>query len=129
MSFAERGLKGVGIPEVTAHYRVQPGRRLSRSSQRHAERMERLRARHPALFAERDGNRRSSPAPQLLKLALPAIDALPLSPTRKRLLSGAATHVAYRNGLGTIVARYRAHRFLRAQRVLCSAPWYAPLSR
>jgi len=98
MSLAEQGWKGVGVPKVTAHYRVQPGRRLSRSSQRHAERMERLRARHPTLFAERSRNRRSSPAPRLLKLALPAIDALPLSATRKRLLSGTATHVAYRNG-------------------------------
>lgn len=45
MSLAERGCKGIAIPEVTAHYRVQSGRRLSRSSQRHAERIERLRAR------------------------------------------------------------------------------------
>src|SRR5262245_8309348 len=125
MSLAEQGWKGVGVPEVTAHYRVQSGRRLSRSSQRHAERIEKLRARHPALFAERGRNRRSSPAPRLLKAALPAIDALPLNPTRKRLLSGVATHVAYRNGLGTILARYRAHRILRARRVLQGIPWYA----
>lgn len=129
MSLAERGWKGVGVPEVTAHYRVQTGRRLSRSSQRHAERIERLRARHPTLFSKRAENRRTSPAPRLLKVALPAIDALPLNPTRKRLLSGAATHVAYGNGLGTIVARYRAHRVLRANRVLQGAPWYASLSR
>jgi glycosyltransferase involved in cell wall biosynthesis len=124
MSLAERGWKGVGVPEVTAHYRVQTGRRLSRSSQRHAERVERLRARHPTLFAERSRNRQLSPAPRLLKIALPAIDALPLNPTRKRLLSGVATHISYRNGLGTIVARYRAHRILRARRVLQSTPWY-----
>ena len=129
MSLAERGWKGVGVPEVTACYRVQTGRRLSRSSQRHAERIERLRARHPALFANRRENRRTSPAPRLLKAALPVIDALPLDPTRKRLLSGAATHVAYRHGLGTIAARYRAHRVLRATRVLQGAPWYASLSR
>jgi glycosyltransferase involved in cell wall biosynthesis len=125
MSLAERGWKGVGIPEVTAHYRAQTGRRLSRSSRRHAERIERLRARHPALFSDRARNRRSSPAPRLLKVALPAIDALPLNPTRKRLLSGAATHIAYRNGLGTIVARYRAYRVLHAQHVLQGTPWYA----
>ena len=53
------------------------------------------------------------------------IHALPLSPTRKRLLSGAATHVAYQHGVGTIVARYRAHRVLRAHRALQGAPWYA----
>lgn len=129
MALAERGWKGIGIPEVTAHYRVQPGRRLSRSSQRHAERIQKLRARHPALFAERDRNRRSSPAPRLLKSALPAIDSLPINATRKRLLSGVATHIAYRNGLGTILARYRAHRVLRANRVLHGAPWYASLPR
>jgi glycosyltransferase involved in cell wall biosynthesis len=125
MSLAERGWQGIGIPEVTAHYRTQSGRRLSRSSQRHAERMTRLRARHPSLFAARRRNRRSSPAPGLLKLALPTIDALPLSPTKKRLLSGAATHVAYGNGVRTLAARYRAHRLLRAERVLQDAPWCA----
>ena len=125
MSLAERGWHGIGIPEVTAHYRTQSGRRLSRSSARHAERLARLRARHPSLFAARQRNRRSSPAPRLLKVALPTIDALPLSPTRKRLLGGAITHVSYGNGLGTLVARYRAHRLLRAQRVLSDAPWCA----
>ena len=34
MSLAERGWKGIGIPEVTALYRTQSGRRLSRSSER-----------------------------------------------------------------------------------------------
>ena len=125
MALAERGWTGIGIPEVTAFYRAQAGRRLSRSSQRHAERMTRLRARHPKLFAERSRNRRSSPAPQLLKIAFPLIDALPLDPTRKRLVSGAMTHVAYGNGLRTLVARYRAHRLLRAQRILSGTPWYA----
>jgi glycosyltransferase involved in cell wall biosynthesis len=125
MSLAERGWRGIGIPDVTAHYRAQSGRRLSRSSGRHAERMTRLRARHPSLFAARGRNRLASPAPRLLKIALPMIDALPLSPTRKRLLGGAATHVSYGNGLGTLVARYRAHRLLSAQRVLKDAPWCA----
>jgi glycosyltransferase involved in cell wall biosynthesis len=114
MSLAERGWKGIGIPEVIAHYRVRNGRRLSRSARRHAERCAKLRARHPSLFAQRSSNWRPSPAPLLLKLAFPAIDALPFSPTRKRLLSGAMTHIAYRNGLRTMVARYRAHRVLRS---------------
>lgn len=114
MSLAERGWKGIGIPEVIAHYRIRNGRRLSRSARRHAERCAKLRARHPSLFAQRSSNWRSSPAPLLLKLAFPAIDALPFSPTRKRLLSGAVTHIAYRNGLRTMVARYRAHRVLRS---------------
>lgn len=114
MTFAERGWKGIGVSEVTAHYRVRSGRRLSRSSRRHAERYERLRRRHPRLFARRRGNRRRSPAPLLLKLALPAIHALPIGPTHKRLLGGVATHIAYRSGRETLLARYRAHRVLRA---------------
>jgi glycosyltransferase involved in cell wall biosynthesis len=114
MTFAERGWKGVGVPEVTARYRVRSGRRLSRSSQRHAERYERLRHRHPRLFAQRRQHRRRSTAPLLLKLALPAIHALPINPTRRRLLGGVITHLAYRNGWETLRARYRAHRVLRA---------------
>jgi glycosyltransferase involved in cell wall biosynthesis len=113
MTLAERGWKGIGIPEVTAHYRVQSGRRLSRSSRHHDERYATLRARHPVLFAQRRRNWRSSPAPLLLKLSLPAIEALPLSRTRKRLLGGAITHIAYGNGLRMLASRYRANRLLR----------------
>jgi glycosyltransferase involved in cell wall biosynthesis len=113
MSLAERGWKGIGIPQVTAHYRVQSGRRLSRSSRRHAERYARLRARHPVLFADRSRHWRSSPAPLLLRLSLPAIDTLPLSPKRKRLLGGAMTHIAYGNSWRMLVARYRANRVVQ----------------
>jgi glycosyltransferase involved in cell wall biosynthesis len=113
MTFAERGWKGIGIPEVTAYYCVQSGRRLSRSSRRHAERYVRLRARHPSLFADRGRNWRSSPAPLVLKLALPAIDASPFTPARKRLLGSAISHIAYKNGWGMLVSRYRAHRVMR----------------
>ncbi len=114
MSLAERGWRGVGLPEITGYYRVQHGRRLSRSSRRHGERMRTLRIRHERLFRERPRNRAASPAPALLKLALPAIHALPLSATGKRLLGGAASHVAYREGWPVLAARYRAHRVLRA---------------
>jgi glycosyltransferase involved in cell wall biosynthesis len=113
MSLAERGWKGIGIPQVTAHYRVQSGRRLSRSSRRHAERYARLRTRHPVLFADRSRHWRSSPAPLLLRLSLPAIDTLPLSPKRKRLLGGAMTHIAYGNSWRMLVARYRANRVVQ----------------
>jgi len=113
MALAERGWKGVGIPEITGYYRVHGGRRLARSARRHAERYAKLRARHPRLFAERARHRRASPAPALLKATLPAVHALPLSPTRKRLLSGALSHVAYGDGWAALRARYHAHRFLR----------------
>ena len=115
MTLAEAGFEGVGIPDLTGEYRVQPGRRLSDSSSRHAERCARLRERHPSLYAERSRHRRRSPAPWTLKMALPLIDALPTSADRKRLLAGAACYLAYGSGLPTIAARMRAHRIRRAR--------------
>jgi len=110
MTLAEAGHEGVGIAAITSEYRVAPGRRLSRSSSRHGERCARLRARHPRLYAERRRHRRASPAPIALKLALPIIDALPVSATRRRLLAGAACYLANGSGWSTIAARLRAHR-------------------
>jgi glycosyltransferase involved in cell wall biosynthesis len=115
MTLAESGYEGIGVHVVTGEYRVQPGRRLSRSSSRHAERCARLRERHPRLYAERRRHRRASPAPIALKAALPVIDALPLSADRKRLLAGAACYLAYGSGWPTIAARLRAHRIRRAR--------------
>jgi glycosyltransferase involved in cell wall biosynthesis len=114
MALAEAGYAGIGVPALTGEYRVQPGRRLSDSSRRHAERLARLRERHPRLFAERRRLRRTSPAPRLLKAALPLIEWLPLGPTPKRLLGGAACYMAYGAGFPTLAARARAHRIRRA---------------
>ena len=114
MTLAEAGHDGVGIPAITSEYRVAPGRRLSRSSSRHCERCARLRERHPRLYAERRRHHRASPAPIALKLALPVIDALPLSATRKRLLAGATCSLVNGSGWSTIAARLRAHRIRRA---------------
>jgi glycosyltransferase involved in cell wall biosynthesis len=115
MTLAERGFEGIGLPDITGEYRVRPGRRLSDSSSRHAERCGRLRDRHPRLFAQRRVNRRSSQAPRALKLTLPAIDVLPLPPTSKRLLAGAACYLAYGSGWPTVAARVRAHQVRRAR--------------
>lgn len=114
MALAEAGHQGIGLPTVIGEYRVEPGRRLSRSSSRHAERCAVLRERHPRLYAERRRHRRRSPAPIALKATLPVIDALPLSADRKRLLAGAACYLAYGSGWPTIAARLRAHRIRRA---------------
>jgi glycosyltransferase involved in cell wall biosynthesis len=114
LTFAEAGCEGIGIPAITGMYRVEPGRRISRSSSRHGERCDRLRERHPRLYADRRRHRRASPAPRMLKLALPVIDALPLGAQRKRLLAGAACYLAQGAGLPTIAARMRAHRVRRA---------------
>ena len=82
---------------------------------------------YPSLFA----SARAQPAlprrlPGCSRSTLPAIDALPLSPTRKTA-PRRCDHPNVRTGtdLGTLVARYRAHRLLRAQRVLEDAPWCA----
>jgi glycosyltransferase involved in cell wall biosynthesis len=114
MTLAEAGHEGVGVPAITSEYRVAPGRRLSRSSSRHGERCARLRERHPRLYAERRQHRRASAAPVAIKLALPVIDTLPLSDTRKRLLAGAACSLAYGSGWSAIVARLRAHQIRAA---------------
>ena len=113
MSLAERGWTGVGVPVIACHYRVAAGRRLSRSSRRHGERYAKLRERHADLFAERRRHRRDSPAPPLLKAALPAIHALPLSQSHKRLLCSAVTHLATSPDWQAMVGRTRAYRVRR----------------
>src|SRR4051794_452134 len=115
LTLAEAGFEGVGVATVTGAYRVAPGRRIARSSSRHGERCKRLRERHPRVYAERRRYRRASPAPRMLKLALPVIDVLPLGPQRKRLLSGAACYLAQGAGWPTIAARMRAYRIRRAR--------------
>jgi len=115
MTLAEAGYRGIGVPALTGEYRIQPGRRLADSSRRHAERCDALRERHPRLFAERRSHRRASSAPRLLKAVLPVLDALPLTPTPKRLLGGAACYLAHGSGWPTMVARLRAHRIRRAR--------------
>ena len=115
LTLAESGHEGVGIPAVTGAYRVRPGSRVSRSSRRHGERCAALRERHPRLYAERRRHRRASPAPRVLKLALPVIDVLPVGAHRRRLLAGAVYHLAQGAGLPTIAARLRALRIRHAR--------------
>jgi glycosyltransferase involved in cell wall biosynthesis len=55
MSLAERGWRGIGIPEVTAHYRAQSGRRL-RSAAEPDEKAAPRRCGHPRLLRERPRN-------------------------------------------------------------------------
>jgi glycosyltransferase involved in cell wall biosynthesis len=95
MKLAERGLSGVGIQQVTLHYRERDGGgRYSEDLTGHARHYGGLRERRHALFAARRRNRRLSDAPRALKLALPAIDVLPgLSEARKRQLWGMARYL------------------------------------
>jgi hypothetical protein len=110
MALAERGWTGVGVPAVTCQYRVQGGRRLSQSLRRHDDLYAVLRRRHPRLFADRRVHRRASPAPPVVKAALPLIHALPLSPSLRRLLGSAVTHLAQDAGWRAVAGRVRAQR-------------------
>lgn len=108
MGLAERGARGRRVPIVAYEYRQHGPRMLGESATRHGEIHSTLRARHPALFAGRKEAWRNSEAPLSLRLALPAIFALPLSPNRRRLLAGAACHLARRRGLRQLLTRARS---------------------
>lgn len=87
MSFAERGLKGEGLPVPLYRYRVRSNRRGEDQLSDHAELYAQLRACHPSLFANRRRNWRRSNAPWILKIGLPLIELLPVSRLRKLLLA------------------------------------------
>jgi glycosyltransferase involved in cell wall biosynthesis len=108
MALAEHGERGRRIPIVAYEYRQHGPRMLGESATRHGEIHSVLRARHPALFAGRKNAWRYSDAPLSLKLALPVIAVLPLSSNRRRLLAGAACHLARRRGLGQLITRIRS---------------------
>lgn len=84
---AEKGLDGIRVPGPSNRYRISDQRMLAACRERHDELYAHLRERHPALFGARRGNRRSSEAPRLVKLLLPAVAHLPFvsSPVRQRL--------------------------------------------
>jgi glycosyltransferase involved in cell wall biosynthesis len=113
MALAERGERGRRVPIVVYEYRQHGPRMLTDSAGRHADIYDHLRGRHPGLFASRGRAWRRSHAPLGVRLALPLIFALPLSPTRRRLLAGAANHLAQRRGLRLLLARARYERAAR----------------
>jgi glycosyltransferase involved in cell wall biosynthesis len=87
LALAERGYAGVHVPVTSLRYRRRAGRMLDETRPRHAELYERLRSRHPALFAARGRNRRRSNAPLRARLLFPLIEATPFLDafTRHRL--------------------------------------------
>jgi hypothetical protein len=85
-AFAERGWDGIRIPRVIAYYRTTPTGRTATSRGGYDDASAQLRADHPDLFARRRANLRRSTAPLRLKLALPLLDRMPLSPRVKRAL-------------------------------------------
>jgi hypothetical protein len=79
VALAERGWKGRHIPALTGWYRVHGAQRVqARAVRRHDQLVEEIRRRHPALYAARRRNRRTSRAPLRAKLLFPLIDRLPL---------------------------------------------------
>ena len=110
MGLAERGQRGRRVPIVAYEYRQHGPRMLGDSASRHAEIYALLGSRHPRLFANRRKSWRHADAPWSLKLALPAIFALPVGPNRRRLLAGAACHLARRRGLALLLRRTRTER-------------------
>jgi len=87
MSFAERGLKGEGLPFPLYRYRLHSDRLGGDQVRDHAELYARLRSCHPSLFTNRRRNWRRSSAPWILKLGLPLIELLPISRLNKLLLA------------------------------------------
>jgi glycosyltransferase involved in cell wall biosynthesis len=86
MALAEHGHSGVRIPRTTVRYRVHGSRMWRDAVRRHEQIVAVLRERHARLFRERAANRRRSTDRLPVKLALPAIDALPISFRGKRRL-------------------------------------------
>src|SRR5262249_51745270 len=86
LAVAEQGLDGVHVPVPTFRYRRRAGRMLDDCTPRHAELYDRLRSRHPDLFAARRESRRRSTAPLRTKLLFPVLESMPIDPfTRHRL--------------------------------------------
>jgi glycosyltransferase involved in cell wall biosynthesis len=105
MSLAESSAQGLRLESSVYEYRQHGVRMLTESATRHDVLFTQLRQRHPALFASRRSSWRRSGAPLALRLALPTIFALPIALDRKRLLGGAACHLAHRRGVGLLIRR------------------------
>jgi glycosyltransferase involved in cell wall biosynthesis len=105
MSFAESGAKGRRVERIIYEYRQHGSRRLAEDAARHTEAYALLCSRHAALLNARRAAWRRSSVPLGLRLSLPVIFVLPIDANRRRLLAGAACHLAYRRGIRTLVHR------------------------
>jgi glycosyltransferase involved in cell wall biosynthesis len=77
MRLAAQGLGGVHVLAPIFYYRRDAGGRFRGSVQSFDAFFAELRARNADLFSMRSRNRRTSPAPQVLKILLPVVDRLP----------------------------------------------------
>ena len=85
MALAERGYRGIHVPVDIGYYRVHGTRRWRVVTQKRDAIFAELKERHPLLFEKRRENKKLSPAPHRLKLALPVIERLTFLPTRVRV--------------------------------------------
>jgi glycosyltransferase involved in cell wall biosynthesis len=108
MALAEQRGRGARVPVPVYEYRQHGLRMLRESANRHGEIYSLLLSRHPGLLADRRTLWLKARVPMLLKLALPLIFALPASADRRRLLAGAACHLARRRGLRLLLRRARS---------------------
>jgi glycosyltransferase involved in cell wall biosynthesis len=108
MALAERGERGARVPLVVYEYRQHGPRMLGDSASKHGDTYRLLQTRHAQLFADRRRAWRQSGAPLPLRVMLPVIFSLPLSPNHRRQIAGAANHLAHRRGLRLLVSRARS---------------------
>jgi glycosyltransferase involved in cell wall biosynthesis len=100
MALTERGYVGVYVPRVVFRYRRDRAGTLAGWLPRTQAHYDELRNRHPTLFAARRENRRHSNAPLALKLAVSAVEALPLLPRLTRIqLCELFTRLLWNGGL------------------------------
>jgi glycosyltransferase involved in cell wall biosynthesis len=93
MAFAERGFKGVYVPELMLLYRIHGQRMFVDAAGRHDRIYAELRRRHPSLWQHRFRKWLRSPSRWRLKLTYPVIAALPfLSLSNKRRLFHFVVH-------------------------------------
>jgi hypothetical protein len=86
MSFAERGLRGVGLPVPTQEYRLHATTRRA-GHPGHAQHARRVRERHPELMRRRWRNWLHSSVPVSARVSIPLIGAWPseAETSRRRL--------------------------------------------
>lgn len=105
MTLAERSEQGRRVEVMVYEYRQHGVRTLANDASRHADLYALLRSRHKTLFDRRWAAWRRSPAPLSLRFALPIIFLMPIGANRRRLLGGAACHLANRRGIRLLVHR------------------------
>lgn len=104
MRLAERGHRGVHIPSLSFYYRRDAGGRFRARVHTFDGFYEELRQRNATLFARRRTTKQASPAPRVLKVALPMVDRLPfVSRLLKVQISDALTLLFWSAGLGRTI--------------------------